>query len=172
MVIKNRKIALRARKQGGMFRVMAATTTKELEQKEGELLDYHCWCEHTNLKTIFFTSKANILPAIKEQQDSTNCACQTCMKGKITRTVIQKRSKIGTHMLGELIHTDLCGSMQRRSIKGNTYMVTYLDDKIGKIHLEFLSKKLQQFKEFKAYHVAFERQWGIKVKCFRTDGGG
>lgn len=52
------------------------------------------------------------------------------------------------------------------------YIVTYLNDKTGWIHIGFLNKKSQQLKDFKAYEVVFECQHEIKVRCLRIDRGG
>lgn len=147
---------------------MAMTTSNELEQEEGEFIDYYRWCKHTNLKTILFMSKTKILFYIKERQDSIDDSYQTCIKGKMTKTAIPKRSHTGTHKPSEWIFSNLCNPMQTCSIQGNTYIMTYLNHKTKWIHVKFLSKKLQQLKKFKAYQVAFKRRYGIKVKCLRT----
>lgn len=62
--------------------------------------------------------------------------------------------------------------MQTRSIQGNTYIVTYLDNKIGWIYSKFFSEKSQMFKKCKTYQVTFKPQQGIKVKCLKIDEGG
>lgn len=51
-------------------------------------------------------------------------------------------------------------------------MVTYMDNKIGRIHLGFLREMSQQLKEFKVYQIVFKQQQRIKIKYFRTDMGG
>lgn len=149
---------------------MAATTSKP-KCEENKLIDYHCQCGYTNFRTIFLMSKIGILPPIKEQQDYTNNICQTYMKDKMTWMAIPKQSNTETRKLGELVQSNLCNLMRTCSIKDNTYIVTYLDNKTRWIHLGFLSKKSQQLKEFKAYQVAFERQRGIMVRCLRTNKG-
>lgn len=90
----------------------------------------------------------------------------------MTRTAIPKKSDIETREPNKLVHNNLCGPMRIHSIYSNTYIVTYLDDEIGWIHLDFLNKKSQQLKKFKAYQVTFKRQCGINIRCLRTDGGG
>jgi hypothetical protein len=92
------------------------------------------------------------------------------LKGKMMRTAILKLSDTETRELGKLVHRDLCGLMRTRSIQPNLYIVSYRDDKIGWIHLGFLSEKSQQLKEFKAYQMTFEHRRGIKIKGLRTDG--
>lgn len=135
-VIKNGKVALSAKKRWGVFCVIAATTSK-LEREEDKLIDYHCWCRHTNLKTILLMSKIGILPLIKEREDYTNRTYQTCMKGKMTRTTIPKWYDTRKREPSELVNSNLCGPMQGHSIKGNTYIVTYLDKKTKWIHFGF-----------------------------------
>jgi hypothetical protein len=169
-VMKLGRVALTARKRGGVFRVVAATACEEHE--EGEIVDFHRRCGHTNFKTIVMMSKSGILPPIKGQRTSPDAPCQTCMKGKMTRAPIPKKSMSKSEDAGDLIHSDLCGPMRTRSIQGNVYMVTYLDDFSGWTHLCFLKQKSQQLKAFKGFQMAFERQLGVKIKRLRTDGGG
>jgi hypothetical protein len=139
-IIKNGKIALSAKKRGGVFRVMAASAT-EPETKKNSFKDYHRRCGHASPRIIRLMSKTGILPPIKERQGQTSKVCQTCLKGKMTRTAIPKLSDTKTQEPGDLIHIDLCGPMRTRSIQGNLYIVSYLDDRTEWIHLGFLGKK-------------------------------
>jgi hypothetical protein len=114
-IIKDGKIALSAKEQGGVFQVMTASVTKP-EKENNTLNDYHRRCGHTNFKTIRLMSKTSILPRIEERRGQTNEVCQTCLKGKMTRTAIPKFSDTKTREPGELVYSDLCGLMRTRSI--------------------------------------------------------
>jgi hypothetical protein len=46
-----------------------------------------------------------------------------------------------------------------------------MDDASGWTHAAFVKEKSQQFEEFKAFVAAFTRQYGIKIKRLRSDGG-
>lgn len=128
--MKDRKVALSAKKQGGVSQMMAMAVTK-LEDKRSTLVDHHQQYRHTNLTTIWFMRKTGILPPIEERQDLTDNICQTCLKGKMTTTAIPKLSNTKLRKSGELVHTNLCGPMRTGSIQGNFYIITYFDDKTG-----------------------------------------
>lgn len=126
-VMKNGRFALSAKKKG-IFWIMATLVT-EPEGEGNVLVDYNCRCRHTDYRTIYLMCKTGILPSIKEQRDHTNNFCHACLKGKMTRTVIPKLSNLKTRKQGESIHSNLCGPMKTRSIKGNMCIVIYLDNK-------------------------------------------
>ena len=94
------------------------------------------------------------------------------MKGKMGRAPIPKKTTRTSKKARGLIHSDLCRPMRTRSLQGNVYLVTYLDDFTGWIHLNFLKEKSQQLHAFKVFQAVFERQCGTKNKRLRTDGGG
>jgi hypothetical protein len=139
-IIKNGKIALSAKKRGGVFRVMAASAI-ESKTKKKSFKDYHRRCGHANPRIIRVMSKIAILPPIEERQGQTSKVCQTCLKGKMTRTAIPKPSNTKTRESGNLIHSDLCGPMRTRSIQGNLYIISYLDNRTGWIHFGILGEK-------------------------------
>lgn len=138
--MNNGRVALNAKKRGGVFWVMVVLVIK-LKGEGNVLIDYYRRWGYTNYRTILLMCKTDILPPIKERRDHVNNICQTCLKRKMTRTIIPRQSDTETREPRELVLSNLCKPMKTRSIQGNTYMVTYLDDKTKWIHLGFLNKK-------------------------------
>jgi len=159
-----------ANRDGGVFRVMAVAAQ---EHADGDIVDLHRRCGHTNFRTINLMSQLGILPRIETfGGDPLTKACELCLKGKMTRTVIPKTGRKRKSEPGDVIHSDLCGPMRTRSIQGNKYMVTYLDDATGWAYTGFISEKSQQLNEFKTFEAMMERQHRVKIRCLRSDGGG
>jgi hypothetical protein len=171
-VMLDGKEALTAKKDGGVFRVTAATARADSSALDGDIRDYHRRCGHTNAKTILLMSKQGIIPKVRVEEGDGLTSCETCLKGKMTRTAIPKQAKKRKTRPGDVVHSDLCGPMRTRSLQGSFYLATYMDDATGWIHVSFLKAKSEQLKSFKAFEAAFERQTSFKVKCLRSDGGG
>jgi len=96
--------------------------------------------------------------------------CITCLKGKQQRQPF-KASKRRAKNLLELVHTDLCGPMETRSIGGSKFFMTIIDDYSRKIFIYFLKTKDQALECFKDFKASSEIETGHKVKCVRSDNG-
>ncbi|KMQ83988.1 retrovirus-related pol polyprotein from transposon tnt 1-94, partial [Lasius niger] len=96
--------------------------------------------------------------------------CVACAKGKQAKQKFDKQGKRAEGLL-DLIHSDLCGPMENKSIGGTRYMLTFIDDHSRKVFVYFLVSKDEvpnRFEEFKTY---IERQMNRPIKCLRTDNG-
>lgn len=71
----------------------------------------------------------------------------------------------------ELIHSDLCGPMEQRSIGGSRYFLTFIDDYSRYLYIYMLEHKDQVPETFKEFKDMAERQTGEKIKVLRTDNG-
>ena len=72
----------------------------------------------------------------------------------------------------ELVHTDVCGPMNKLARGGYEYFITFTDDysRYGYVYLmRRKSKSFEKFKEFKA-----EAEWKLDkhIKSLRSDWGG
>ena len=168
-VMIGNEVAIVAVRQDGVFRVHAKSAGAI--DAEADILELHRRCGHASFSTVLTMSKQGILPPVRRDAN-VEPFCEICLQGKMTRTEIPKKSRKLSSRPGDLIHTDVCGPMRTRSLQGNIYMIGYMDDASGWIHLAFVKRKSDQLKEFKALEAAFERQYDTKIKCLRSDGGG
>ena len=83
-----------------------------------------------------------------------------------------KPSKTVTSMPLELVHSDVCGKMGRKSMGGAEYFLTLLDDKTHYAWVYPLKTKGQAFKRFKEWQAEVENLTSQRVKALRTDNGG
>ena len=58
------------------------------------------------------------------------------------------------------------------SLQGNKYMALYIDDRSNWTHVACLKSKSDQVVELKNLISNMGRQFDIKTKALRTDGGG
>lgn len=73
-VMKDRRVALSAKKRGGVFWVMTELVTGS-EKRGNDLVDYHPRCGHTNYRVIQLMSMINIMPPIEEERDHVDDVC-------------------------------------------------------------------------------------------------
>jgi hypothetical protein len=107
------------------------------------------------------------LPIFKEK----NYPCESCILGKHKRTSFLESSTQAKQHL-ELVHTDLCRPMQKNSIGGSVYFLTFIDDFTRKIWIYFLKHKSETFAKFKEFKAEAEKQSGKYLKVLGSDGGG
>ena len=78
------------------------------------------------------------------------CKCEVCIQGKCHRLPF-KDSESQTKNILELVHSDLCGPIENKSIGGSRYMLTFLDDYTHKVFVYFLKCKSKVFNCFKTF---------------------
>ena len=89
------------------------------------------------------------LPVIKNE----HLECSACALGKHHRIefpVHHEKRKIG---LLELIHTDLCGPIQTRSLGGALYFLTFIDDRSRYTWVYFIRRKGDVFEYFREFRT-------------------
>lgn len=96
--------------------------------------------------------------------------CETCAMGKQHRSKFE-HSKNESKNLLELIHSDLMGPMENRSIGGSKYILTFIDDYSRKVFCYFLNGKDEVFDKFVKFINFVENQTERRVKILRTDNG-
>lgn len=83
-----------------------------------------------------------------------------------------KRSHNRCKATFELIHSDFCGSMQKRSHSGERYFVTFVDDYSRALWTYFMSQKSEVFNLFKNFYPMVKNQFKTTINTVRSDNGG
>jgi len=84
--------------------------------------------------------------------------------------ITRKRQK--PQQLLDVVHSDVCGTMQVSIITGQEYFVTFIDKRSGRISVTLLKNKSEGLGPLHVF-----KGWAIKedqreIRSFRTDGGG
>jgi len=87
------------------------------------------------------------LPMLKKVHND----CDACILGKMHREEFPVRVEKKQRDILELVHTDLCGPMQTKSLGGALYFLLFIDDYTKFFWVYFLSKKSHTFKYFKQF---------------------
>lgn len=97
--------------------------------------------------------------------------CEACCEGKQMRLSFSTSTTKTSNCL-ELVHSDLCGPMENKSIGGSIYFMTFIDDFSRKVFVYFLKSKTEAFDVFRDFKKLVENQTERTIKIFRTDNGG
>jgi len=98
--------------------------------------------------------------------------CEPCIKGKINRLPFHKKEKDESKEILELIHSDVCGKLEKKSLGGAEYFISFTDDKSRYVWTYPMKNKSDAFGIFKKFKYAVEKEFGHYIKTLRTDNGG
>ena len=98
--------------------------------------------------------------------------CESCTEGKHRRsqfpTIGGQRSE---EPLG-LVHSDVCGKMNAKSLSGAEYFLTFIDDCTRYVWVYVLKRKDQVFEMFLEWKALVEKSTCQNLKVLCTDNGG
>ncbi|CAN0917421.1 Retrovirus-related Pol polyprotein from transposon TNT 1-94 [Linum grandiflorum] len=109
------------------------------------------------------------LPILKYEKDF---FCDACAKGKHTRSSFKSKSDITTTRILELIHLDLFGPANTKSLGGKYYFFVLVDDFSRFSWVYFLTSKDEAFHKFKAFAKIIQNEKQISIIKIRSDNGG
>ena len=98
--------------------------------------------------------------------------CEPCAYAKNHRTTFPKNETRRHPEILDLVHSDVCGKLDTKSLGGAEYFLTFIDYKSRYTWVYFLSSKDQVFAKFVEWKTNVELSTGQKVKTLRTDNGG
>lgn len=96
--------------------------------------------------------------------------CISCLEGKQSRQKFPCEGSRADGLL-KIIHSDICGPMEVRSIGGARYFVTFIDDYSRKVHVYIMKNKSDVVEKFQEYKANVQNQLNAKIKILRTDNG-
>lgn len=95
----------------------------------------------------------NGLPALK----NAHVDCEACALGKMDRDEFPVNVDRNKRDILELVHTDLCGPMQKRSLEGVCYFLLFVDECTKFTWVYFPRKKSHNSKYFKEFKSMIEK---------------
>eukprot|EP00731_Ephydatia_muelleri_P016374 Em0009g798a len=97
--------------------------------------------------------------------------CETCPQGKQHRTKFPSSDWRAGELLG-LVHSDVCGKMNEKSLGGAEYFLSFIDDKTRYVWVYFLLTKGEVYEKFLEWKAMVELATEKRLKAIRTDNGG
>ena len=71
-----------------------------------------------------------------------------------------------------MIHSDVCGKLDTKSLSGAEYFLTFIDDKSRFAWIFVLKQKSEVFSKFVQWKTMIEKATGKQVKTLRSVNGG
>ena len=93
------------------------------------------------------------LPVIKND----HIECGACAFGKQHRNEFPNHEEKRQAELLELIHTNVCGPMQTRSLSGVWYFLIFVNDRSRFTWAYFIRRKSDVFESFKEFRIKVEK---------------
>lgn len=97
--------------------------------------------------------------------------CVVCCEGKQSRLPFSNTGTRAEQVL-DVVHADVCGPMEKKSIGGSRYFLIFEDDFSRMVFVYFLKKKEETYECFKNFKNLVENQTGKSIKALRSDNGG
>ena len=98
--------------------------------------------------------------------------CPGCELGKSTRKPFSASATKRTTQILKVVHSDLAGPMQTKSIQGSFYTATFIDDHSKHAVVYFIHTKDQFIKVFKQFLMWAETQTSLKMRALHSDCSG
>lgn len=96
-------------------------------------------------------------------------SCQVCCEGKQLRLPFSTGTR-ATEIL-QIVHSDICGPMECKSIGGSRYFLLFVDDFTRMTFIYFLKCKSETLTCFKEFKAMVENYQNTRIKILRTDNG-
>ena len=90
--------------------------------------------------------------------------CESCVSGKIHWTQFPTSGRRRGDDLLSLVHSDVCGKMNVKSLSGAEYILTFIDDKTHFTWVYILKHKHEVFQKFMDWKMMAERSLARKLR--------
>ena len=128
---------------------------------------------HLNHNSLRSLQNNNLVKGMSfKTDDEVKAPCDACLKGKQSRNSFPKEEATRATELLEIIHSDVCGPMKSKSLGGNAYFVTFIDDWSRFTTVYFMRNKSEVFNKFKEFEAMATNVTGKRIKILRCDNGG
>ena len=97
--------------------------------------------------------------------------CKSCQFRKKTRVKFNAKEGSTCKPL-ELIHTNICGPMRKKSPCGEQYYILFIDDFSRMCWIGLLKHKVEAFEKFQIFKALVENELDLKIKCIISEKGG
>lgn len=133
---------------------------------------WHRRLAHLNYNTIIKMASQGTVDGLDlANTDIPSEPCAGCQFGKHQRSPFPVGRTRATHT-GQIIHSDLCGPMERATPNGALYYAIFIDDYSGWRFIYFLRQKSEAADCFKKLINQVRGETGNLVRTLRTDNGG
>lgn len=168
------KLVASCKPENGIYKLILSPVKQHCllsEQRETDALLWHRRYGHIGFQSLMRLQNSVEGISIKND-DSKIKQCKICPMGKQHRKPFKTSTTKTTKVL-ELVHSDLCGPMENKSLGNCRYMLTFTDDFSRKTFVYFLPDKQNSslMNCLNRFVNLVQNKTESKIKKFRTDNG-
>lgn len=126
---------------------------------------------HTSFRNIQKLISLDAVKGIPKIQIDSQRMCETCPLGKQTKVSHPKVVDININKVLDLLHMDLMGLIQTKSLRKKLYAFVCVDEYPRYTWVDFLRSKSKTFRICKKLILKLEREKSIKVSRIWSDHG-
>lgn len=142
-----------------------------LMSKEEETKLWHQKLGHLHLKRMKKVMSKEAIRGIPKIKIDEGIICGECQIGKQTKMSHKKLQHLTTSKNLELIHMDLMGPMQVKSLGGKMYAYVVVDDYSRFTWVNFIKEKSEVFEVFKELCQKVQREKDCGIFRIKSDNG-
>ena len=84
---------------------------------------------HVGFKTLEFLAANQMVDDFDYQKSCDEKCCEPCIYGKHHKSAFPSTDERRATEILELVHSDVCGKLDTKSLSGCEYFLTFIDDK-------------------------------------------
>ena len=167
------RVVARGERKGNLYYLMnSSVEAAAIAENSGHEELWHRRYGHLGLQYMKKLASEDMVLGLDCDMKGTIGVCEPCVQGKHHRKSFPTDGgKRGDRVLA-LVHTDVCGKINTKSLSGCEYFMTFIDDKTRFTWVYMLKRKSQAFDKFLEWKAMAEKSTGEKLKTLRSDNGG
>jgi transposase InsO family protein len=138
---------------------------------EKETIAWHRRMGHIHIRKMNQLVHNELVIGVNLKIFKLNDVCVSCKKGKQTKKAHKSKKYHAVNIPLELLHMDLFGPVNRKSIAGNWYCLVVTDDFSRFSWVMFMAEKSDTFSLIKLLITQVESLYKLKVRRIRSDNG-
>lgn len=154
---------------------IANTFGTETKKEATQSIDvWHQRLCHLNHAQIRSMASQNLVEGLMLSGDTQHPSfCVGCVLGKIHRTPFPvKEDRTYAAAIGGIIHADVCGPMNEKTVAGAAYFVLFKDDYSHYRTVYIIKQKSEVFACLKKFAATLHNETGFEIQTLRSDRGG
>ena len=106
---------------------------------------------HLGMQSLAKLSSDKLVSGFNYKVSKQKLFCEHCAQEKLHRSSFPKDGAKRAEKPLKLVHCDVCGKMNTKSLGGAEYLLTFIDDETQYVWVYFLKTKDEVFKCFNLY---------------------
>ena len=148
-----------------------ATAKHVQDRTTGGWSEWHRRFGHIAYSGLQRLNREHLVDGMTIDEHSPMPQCEACIKAKQTRDPFPSTSENRSELAGELIHSDVWGPTEFKSVGRSKYFISFIDNATRRCTIEFMKKKSQTTEKVIQHITYLKTRWDKHPKIFRVDNG-